>query len=60
MDLGTLGNSIMKIDIPLDPPEETKFRDSIGWFYSNILIPFPLCIITTVDENGISNAQPNS
>ncbi len=50
----------MKIDIPVNPPEEIKFPDFIGWFHSNILIPYPLYIITTVDENGIPNAQPNS
>lgn len=50
----------MKIDISRNPPEEIRFPDFIGWFYSNILIPYPLYIITTVDENGIPNAQPNS
>jgi len=50
----------MKIDIPANPPEEIKFPDFIGWFHSNILIPYPLYIITTVDEKGVPNAQPNS
>ena len=50
----------MKIDVARNPPEGIKFPDYIGWFYSNILIPYPLYIITTVDENGIPNAQPNS
>lgn len=49
----------MKIDIPVNPPEEIDFPGYIGWFHSNILIPYPLYIITTVDENGIPNAQPN-
>ena len=49
----------MKIDIPVNPPEELDFPGYIGWFHSNILIPYPLYIITTVDENGIPNAQPN-
>ena len=49
----------MKLDLPSKPPEEIGFPDFIGWFYSNILIPYPLYIITTVDENGIPNAQPN-
>jgi len=48
-----------KIDIPISPPEETSFPGFIGWFHSNISIPYPLYIITTVDENGIPNAQPN-
>ena len=48
----------MKVDIPISPPEGIGFPDFIGWFHSNILIPYPLYIITTVDENGIPNAQP--
>jgi flavin reductase (DIM6/NTAB) family NADH-FMN oxidoreductase RutF len=50
----------MKVNIPLTPPEEIEFPDFVGWFHSNILIPSPLYIITTVDERGIPNAQPNT
>jgi flavin reductase (DIM6/NTAB) family NADH-FMN oxidoreductase RutF len=50
----------MKIDIPLEPPADLGFPEYIGWFLSNILIPYPLYIITTVDEAGIPNAQPNT
>ena len=50
----------MKVNIPLTPPEEIEFPDFVGWFHSNILIPSPLYIITTVDEQGIPNAQPNT
>jgi len=50
----------MKTNISNVPPEETGFPDFIGWFLSNVLIPYPLYVITTVDEAGIPNAQPNS
>jgi len=50
----------MKIDIPVNPPQKLEFPDYIAWFYSNILIPYPLYIITTVDENEVPNAQPNT
>ena len=50
----------MKVDIPLTPPDEIGFPNYIGWFHSNILIPCPLYIITTVDEHGNPNAQPNT
>jgi flavin reductase (DIM6/NTAB) family NADH-FMN oxidoreductase RutF len=50
----------MKVNIPLTPPEEVGFPDYVGWFHSNILIPYPLYIVTTVDEHGIPNAQPNT
>jgi len=50
----------MKVNIPLTPPKEVGFPDYVGWFHSNILIPYPLYIITTVDEHGIPNAQPNT
>ena len=43
----------MKVNIPLTPPEELEFPDFVGWFHSNILIPYPLFIITTIDEHGI-------
>ena len=54
------GDNIMKIDIPARPPKEAEFPTYINWFMSNILIPYPLYIITTVDGNGIPNAQPNT
>jgi len=50
----------MKVNIPLTPLAEIEFPDFVGWFHSNILIPSPLYIITTVDEQGIPNAQPNT
>lgn len=50
----------MKVNLPPAPPEELEFPDFVGWFHSNILIPYPLYIITTVDEQGIPNAQPNT
>jgi hypothetical protein len=50
----------MKVNIPLTPPQEVEFPDFVGWFHSNILIPYPLYIVTTVDEQGIPNAQPNT
>jgi flavin reductase (DIM6/NTAB) family NADH-FMN oxidoreductase RutF len=49
----------MKVDIPISPPEKISFPGLIGWFHSNISIPYLQYIITTVDENGIPNAQPN-
>jgi flavin reductase (DIM6/NTAB) family NADH-FMN oxidoreductase RutF len=50
----------MKVNLPPAPPEELGFPDFVGWFHSNILIPCPLYIITTVDEQDIPNAQPNT
>ena len=50
----------MKVNIPNCPPEELGFPGFIGWFHSNILVPYPLYVITTVDEDGIPNAQPNT
>jgi flavin reductase (DIM6/NTAB) family NADH-FMN oxidoreductase RutF len=50
----------MKVSIPRTTPEDLEFPDYIGWFHSNILIPYPLYIITTIDEHGIPNAQPNT
>jgi flavin reductase (DIM6/NTAB) family NADH-FMN oxidoreductase RutF len=50
----------MKVDIPLQAPEGTEFPPYVPWTFSNILLPYPLYIITTVDGNGTPNAQPNS
>ncbi len=50
----------MKVDVPASPPEGVDFPGYIGWFHSSILVPYPLYIITTVDEHGIPNAQPNT
>jgi flavin reductase (DIM6/NTAB) family NADH-FMN oxidoreductase RutF len=50
----------MKNNIPITPSTEVGFSDFVGWFHSNILIPYPLYIVTTVDEHGIPNAQPNT
>ena len=51
----------MKIDVPVPPPEDTDYPLDFGnWFLGNILIPYPLYIITTIDKNGIPNAQPNT
>ena len=50
----------MKVNIPSCPTAQVDFPDYIGWFHSDILIPYPLYIITTIDEEGIPNAQPNS
>ena len=50
----------MKVNIPVNPPDEIEFPEYIGWFHSNILVPYPLYIITTVDEHDIPNAQPNT
>lgn len=50
----------MKMDLPVTPPAALEFPDFIGWYHSNILLPYPLFIITTVDEQGVPNAQPNS
>lgn len=49
----------MKIDLLSEPPKGHTFYHWLGWYFTNILIPYPLYIITTVDKNGISNAQPN-
>jgi len=49
-----------KIDIPVQPRKGIDFASYVNWYLSNILIPYPLYIITTVDGNGIPNAQPNS
>jgi flavin reductase (DIM6/NTAB) family NADH-FMN oxidoreductase RutF len=51
---------LMKLDIPIRAPAQVDFPDYVGWLHSNILIPYPLYIITTVDEAGIPNAQPNT
>ena len=50
----------MKVDIPDRPPEGSKFPSYLAWYFSNILLPYPLTIITTVDEDGVPNAQPNT
>ena len=50
----------MKVAIPLTPPEEVGIPDFVGWFHGNILIPYLLNLITTGEENGFPNAQPNS
>jgi len=50
----------MKINLSLTPPDQLGFPEYIGWLYSVILMPYPLYIITTVDEQGIPNAQPNT
>jgi flavin reductase (DIM6/NTAB) family NADH-FMN oxidoreductase RutF len=51
---------MVKVEIPVRAPEGTDFPSYVPWFFSNILLPYPLYIITTVDGNGIPNAQPNS
>jgi len=51
---------MVKVEIPVRVPEGTDFPSYVPWFFSNILLPYPLYIITTVDGNGIPNAQPNS
>jgi flavin reductase (DIM6/NTAB) family NADH-FMN oxidoreductase RutF len=51
---------MVKVEIPVRAPEGTDFPPYVPWFFSNILLPYPLYIITTVDGNGIPNAQPNS
>jgi flavin reductase (DIM6/NTAB) family NADH-FMN oxidoreductase RutF len=51
---------MVKVEIPVRAPEGTDFPSHVPWFFSNILLPYPLYIITTVDGNGIPNAQPNS
>ena len=50
----------MKVDIPAQAPQSTDFPSYLAWYFSTILIPCPLYIITTVDEQGTPNAQPNS
>jgi flavin reductase (DIM6/NTAB) family NADH-FMN oxidoreductase RutF len=50
----------MKVDIPRTPPKEVEFPDFVGGFHSNILIPYPLYIITTVEEHGRPDAQRNT
>jgi flavin reductase (DIM6/NTAB) family NADH-FMN oxidoreductase RutF len=60
MHIGLKGDNEMKIDIPVQPRRDTDFPSYVNWYLSNILIPYPLYIITTVDGNGIPNAQPNS
>jgi len=49
----------MKIDIPMEVPKGRTFYPWLGWYFTNILVPYPLYIITTVDRKGIPNAQPN-
>ena len=50
----------MKIYVPLKPLKENEFPSYVNWFLSNILVPYPLYIITSIDRNGVPNAQPNS
>jgi flavin reductase (DIM6/NTAB) family NADH-FMN oxidoreductase RutF len=50
----------MKTDIPIKPAKGADFPDYIAWVLSSILVPYPLYVITTVDEQGIPNAQPNT
>ncbi len=47
----------MKVDVPASPPEGVDFPGYIGWFHSSILVPYPLYIITTVDEHGMLTAH---
>ena len=60
MHTGLEGDNEMKIDIPVQPRKDTDFPSYVNWYLSNILIPYPLYIITTVGGNGVPNAQPNS
>lgn len=50
----------MNIDIPVNPPKEINFPGFIGWYNCNILLSYPLYIITIIHEKGIPNARPNS
>lgn len=51
---------MVKVEIPVRAPEGTDFPIYLPWFFSNVLLPCPLYIITTVDGKGVPNAQPNS
>lgn len=50
----------MKVNIPDRPPKGAEFPGHLAWYFSNILLPCPLTIITTIDEKGVPNAQPNT
>jgi flavin reductase (DIM6/NTAB) family NADH-FMN oxidoreductase RutF len=50
----------MKRHLPMQAPEGMDFPPYLPWVFSNILLPCPLYVITTVDEAGVPNAQPNS
>ena len=60
MDKSQARKRTRKVDIPDEPPEGSQFPSYLAWYYSSILLPYPLTIITTVDANGVPNAQPNT
>ena len=51
---------MVKVEIPVHPPQGADYPTYLPWFFSNVLLPCPLYIITTVDGKGVPNAQPNS
>jgi len=55
-----------KVDVPIDVPEGVSFpeyRDKHQlrrWIWRHVQIPYPMYVITTIDENGIPNAEVNT
>lgn len=55
-----------KMDVPVNIPDGVNFSEYRNkyqlkrWIWRHIQIPYPMYIITTVDENGVSNAEVNT
>jgi len=55
-----------KIDIPVNIPEDVSFpeyKDKYQlrrWIWRHVQIPYPMYVITTIDENGVPNAEVNT
>ena len=56
----------VKIDVSLDIPDGVSFpeyknkRQLRRWIWRHIQIAYPMYVITTVDENGVPNAEVNT
>jgi len=56
----------MKVSIPLCKPEDTDFpqyrdKEQLNrWLWRIVQIPYPLYLITTVDENDVPNVEVNT
>lgn len=56
----------MKVNIPLCKPKDVDFpeyqnKEQLNrWLWRIVQIPYPLCLITTVDENDVPNVEVNT
>ncbi len=55
-----------KIDVPLDVPQGVDFPEYKDkhqlrrWIWRHIQIPYPMYVITTIDDDGVPNAEVNT